>query len=256
MTPLISEFSFGFAITNELVLGAGNSLTAAPIFPSLYEEGQAGGGFDVRIPRQSSPLFLQFKLSHCLTNRNAAEANILDVPYYRMYFMPARRSRQHELLLALESAGHDVAYCAPGFHRESELNQAYLARQVCERSIWIAPSSAGPLPDDATHYAVFQTATAAHYYFCSNPKAVDTDCSFSALSTRLEKSVTLADGAQDVNAKFADLGGRLRQLGESLGLGIPPFAEQSLAAGVSPIAQAGILATSLFGAHLYMVYRA
>jgi len=38
MTPEISEFSYGFALTNELVGWA--PVAAAPLFPSLIEEGK------------------------------------------------------------------------------------------------------------------------------------------------------------------------------------------------------------------------
>lgn len=41
MIPEISEFSYGFALTNELV--SWSKLTAASIFPSLIEEGKKGG---------------------------------------------------------------------------------------------------------------------------------------------------------------------------------------------------------------------
>jgi len=41
MTPEISEFSYGFALTNEIVAWA--TLKIAPIFPSLIEEGKKGG---------------------------------------------------------------------------------------------------------------------------------------------------------------------------------------------------------------------
>jgi len=40
MTPEISEFSYGFALTNEIVGWA--NLKAPPIFPSLVEEGKVG----------------------------------------------------------------------------------------------------------------------------------------------------------------------------------------------------------------------
>jgi hypothetical protein len=47
MTPEISEFSYGFALTNEIVGWA--PVNAAPLFPSLIEEGRAGGGYDVAL---------------------------------------------------------------------------------------------------------------------------------------------------------------------------------------------------------------
>ncbi|MBH8615229.1 hypothetical protein I4N56_033470 [Pseudomonas mohnii] len=59
MTPNISEFSYGYAVTNEVVNLLGTSIAAAPQFPTLYAEGQAGGGYDVKIVG-GIPIFLQF----------------------------------------------------------------------------------------------------------------------------------------------------------------------------------------------------
>jgi hypothetical protein len=47
MKPVISEFSYGFALVNELLKLTGYGFNAVPVFPSLYQEGQTGGGFDV-----------------------------------------------------------------------------------------------------------------------------------------------------------------------------------------------------------------
>lgn len=43
MKPLVSEFSHGYALTQELVAGRLGPLRGAPIFPSLIEEGWTGG---------------------------------------------------------------------------------------------------------------------------------------------------------------------------------------------------------------------
>jgi len=48
-------------------------LSAAPIFPSLIEEGKAGGGYDVKLDWPFAPLYLQFKRSECMTRRSARE---------------------------------------------------------------------------------------------------------------------------------------------------------------------------------------
>ena len=107
MKPEISEFSYGFALTNELVGWV--ALSAAPVFPSLIEEGKAGGGYDVKLDRPGVPLFLQFKRSHCMVRRTAKEhqavvalGGTLNVPYYRFPITEATTSDQHELLLALD----------------------------------------------------------------------------------------------------------------------------------------------------------
>ena len=57
MEANFSEFSYGYAITEELAGGKVGRLLGAPIFPSLYNEGQSGGGYDVQLPLQGAPLF-------------------------------------------------------------------------------------------------------------------------------------------------------------------------------------------------------
>ena len=61
MESTFSEFSYGFALTQELASGRFGSLVAAPVCPSLIQEGQPGGGYDVKLPLIGAPLFLQFK---------------------------------------------------------------------------------------------------------------------------------------------------------------------------------------------------
>ena len=90
MRPLLSEFSFGYALTEELVAGVIGGLMAAPVFPSLIQEGQAGGGYDLQLPLAGAPLFLQFKLSDCMVYRSAAEWDDFGHSYYRMHLRPSR----------------------------------------------------------------------------------------------------------------------------------------------------------------------
>ena len=42
-------FSYGFAVTHELILQYSGNVVAAPEFSSLVREGQTGGGYDVRL---------------------------------------------------------------------------------------------------------------------------------------------------------------------------------------------------------------
>ena len=123
MKPCFSEFSYGYAVTEDIVRSEG-PLRAAPSFPSLRREGTQGG-FDVRLDLPGLPLFLQFKLSDCMVRDTAQEAgeNILRAPFYRMHLRPRNRSRQHQLLLDLEATGNAVYYIAPAFHREEEFNR-------------------------------------------------------------------------------------------------------------------------------------
>lgn len=195
MRSEISEFSYGFALTDELIHSHGVPLTGAPVFPSLYDEGQPGGGWDLRLNRPGIPLFIQFKLSECMTRRNCNEVRqaLLPVPCYRMHLRPARFSRQHELLLELEGQGHEVYYTAPAFHKPEELNDSYLNNAVKARSIWIKPSEIGQLPDNRDHHISFQHPD-GEWYFCSTPK-------------QLHGKKTFRDFLQDV-------GGKVRRQGD------------------------------------------
>ena len=173
MKPNISEFSYGYALTSELISWHGTSITAAPVFPSLYQEGQAGGGYDVMLQRPGIPLFLQFKLSHCMVRSNALEVRhgVFAPPVYRMHVRPTRHSDQHEMLLELENNGNEVYYSAPAFHTSEEFNEAYLSHQVKSHSLWMRPSQIGPLPDDRDHHVAFVLGKTP--YFCSKPRALD-----------------------------------------------------------------------------------
>ena len=157
MRPTISEFSYGFAITSELV-HIGEGVTAAPVFPSLIQEGHEGGGWDVRLDRPGVPLFLQFKLCDLMTRRTCREVRDggFNVPCYRMHLRSAKVSQQHAMLLDLEATGQEAYYSAPMFHQPEELNAAFLANSVRARSIWIRPSDIGPLPDDRDHHVSFE----------------------------------------------------------------------------------------------------
>jgi hypothetical protein len=166
--PDISEFSYGYALTSELVRRFGFKSVGAPVFPSLVEEGHLG--YDVKIP--GVPLFLQFKLSDEMVRGTAKEAGLLGVPHFRMHLRPLRHSQQHNLLLDLERAGHAVYYAAPEFSTPADLNDAYNGKTVADRSVFWSPREIGPLPDDYEHYIVFRVGD-AHGYFCSEPKFVE-----------------------------------------------------------------------------------
>lgn len=71
--PTLSEFSYGFALTNKLIGVAGEPLRIAPVFPNLVEEGRAGGGYDVHLDLPGFRLFLQFKRSDCMVRSNTRE---------------------------------------------------------------------------------------------------------------------------------------------------------------------------------------
>jgi hypothetical protein len=179
MKPNISEFSYGYALTDELVHWHNLPITAAPVFPSLYDEGRPGGGYDVKLNKDGIPLFIQFKLSHCMVRNTAMEVRegaISSVPFYRMHIRARQHSDQHDMLLALEAEGNEVYYSAPAFHEPSELDDAYINHKVKERSLWIEPSSIGSFADDGAHHVAFNLGDPVHV--CSKPRLLDVKGSY------------------------------------------------------------------------------
>ncbi|HEX8063549.1 MAG TPA: hypothetical protein VF535_10055 [Allosphingosinicella sp.] len=170
MTPDLSEFSYGFALTNEFVASL-QHLNAAPVFPSLIEEGRAGGGYDVKLDAPGLALYIQFKRADCMVRGTASECTSLGLvpPFYRMYITERRRSKQHDLLLSLDRHPNVVFYAAPRFHTVQELNDAFSAGAVRPRSFFIKPSAIGPL-DHLKHHVTF---TESAHYVCSEPRRVD-----------------------------------------------------------------------------------
>jgi hypothetical protein len=195
LEPNISEFSYGYTLTRELDNLFGPQITAAPVFPSLIAEGDLG--YDLRLERNGIPLFIQFKLCHCMVRDTAAEIKQHGLfpagsNFYRMYIRAARHSRQHQLLLDLEGRGFDVFYAAPAFHQPVELDQAYLTSNVAARSVFVSPSAIGQLPDDDHLHVAFVPNGAA--YLLSAPakiqKSVDREGMARSVRVRLKTSQT------------------------------------------------------------------
>jgi len=166
-----SEFSYGYCLTEDLVVGQGTPITAAPIFPSLVQEGQAGMGYDVAFARPGIPLFLQFKLVHQMLRGTANEVKKghFQVPFYRMHLRSKKISDQHESLVSLEQAGNEVFYVAPGFHTTADLNTNYAQRRVWARSFKIKPSRIGSLPDEKAHHVTFRQPTGKWKFYSDDP---------------------------------------------------------------------------------------
>jgi len=212
MKPNISEFSYGYAITSELVHWYGTRITAAPVFPSLYQEGQPGGGWDVMLKKPGIPLFLQFKLSDYMSRRSAYEyqRGWFSPPFYRMHIRPARFSDQHEMLLDLEKAGNEVYYSAPAFHEPWELNQAYLGHNVKSRSIWLRPSWIGPLPDDDDHHVVFQHP--GNKRFCSTSRPIEHKADFDSFTEKIIHSLKERGAFALTNQYLIDVSEQLTEI--------------------------------------------
>lgn len=171
MIPEISEFSYGFALTNELV--GWTALSSAPVFPSLIEEGKRGGGYDVKLDQPGAPLFIQFKRADCMTRASASEIRYhslpLTLPFYRFPITQRNKSFQHTSLVELDDGSNFVFYAAPRFHLLSEINDAWQAQDVATRSIFVAPREIGFIYDNDRHHVSYDARNA---FFCSEPTEI------------------------------------------------------------------------------------
>ncbi len=206
MKPEFSEFTYGFALVNEL----SNALTCkvVPIFPSLREEGKKGG-YDVQIlSKRGMILNLQFKLSECLNREYAREFKLLSdclylpghclsLPYYRFKITSRRISQQHSLLQTVETQDPLTYYVAPNFHLTDDINNYWNSGQVAEHSVFVKPSSIGDLSDDDPHRVCFDKCTLENNraFLFSDPKLIEinTFSSFSEfVSSQVEQGEILA----------------------------------------------------------------
>lgn len=255
MRPDISEFSYGYAVTDELIDWYGTNLTAAPVFPSLYREGQQGGGYDVMLQGPGLPLFLQFKLSDGILSRRAREAKqgFLSIPYFRMHLRPARHSRQHEMLLQLDAEGHKVYYCAPAFHEIEDLNRFYLQRRIVSNSLWVRPSVIGELPDGKDHYLAFQLHGPC--FFCSEPRKVDSRASFTDFSSVIGRAFHEKAQTALMPERLSELASLLADITREKLQMFPALREdfQALTKDKPPIGQIAFYSEFLLGCRFYIV---
>ena len=161
--------------------------------PSLFDEGR-GKGFDVAVGLWGWTLFAQFKRGWKLTRSTALEWPIYNVPYHRFEIYPPARSTQHKDLLALEASApiHWVAYVAPAFHTNAELNMLFIKRQILSNIRMTSPRAVGTLADQ-THRVTYRT-TADAPILHSEPRsivALDID--------ELEARIRQTDWSAEVN---------------------------------------------------------
>ena len=167
-----TEFSFGYAFTENLIRSSATAPTGAPIFPNLVQEGSAG--YDVRIDLPGVPFFFQYKLPEIMKKSTAGEiANSgapLTLPFFRMPLMRRDLSDQHQILIDLEKTFPDaVYYASPEIRSQRGFNIAYNAANVHRRSVLFSPTEIGPLPDNKNHTVAYEAGAVVAYY-CSEAK--------------------------------------------------------------------------------------
>jgi hypothetical protein len=173
-----SEFTYGFALTHELLSGPAGQFLRAPQFPSLRDEGKKYG-YDVKIQRKGKPLFIQFKLSEPMLTRAAREYRDLSfrIPCYRMHFWPRRKSKQHTLLSKLEQNNRgSVFYYAPAFWMVRDLDRYFASKSIESNSRRARPSEL-PIPrDKKSHHLSFESARGKNVNLYSDePHGIESD---------------------------------------------------------------------------------
>ncbi|MFK8021901.1 MAG: hypothetical protein AB8B86_19240 [Pseudomonadales bacterium] len=170
-----TEFSYGYAFTENLINSQPGPPTRAPYFPNLQQE--ATLGYDIRIDLPTCPIFFQFKIPKVMVRSTAAEIKQhslagINVPFFRMPIMEAGVSNQHHHLLKLEQSNPNrVYYCCSTAPDIDHFNSDYLQQQMHNRSVVVAPSFVGSLPDQKKHNVVF-TGLTGPIYFCSEPREI------------------------------------------------------------------------------------
>ncbi len=108
------------------------------------------------------PLYLQFKRGYRMTRRTAKEIKQhkkrLNVPFHRFYITDSGTSAQHTMLLELDDGKSIVFYAAPRFDLTAEINEAWVNKQVAQRSIFVRPQAIGILDDQSHHVRTTQCA--------------------------------------------------------------------------------------------------
>ena len=170
-----TEFSFGYAFTENLIRSASTAPGGAPFFPNLIQEGQLG--YDVHIDLPGCPLYLQYKLPDLMVRDTAVEVSRYSLPgiaapFFRMHLMTRAVSRQHELLMCLENRHPNAVYYAtPALRSNQSFNAAYNSATVHLRSVLFSPRDIGPLPDDHPHVVSYRNGL-SYAWFCSEPQEI------------------------------------------------------------------------------------
>jgi hypothetical protein len=189
-SSLFTEFSYGYALTDNIIHAGLPSTPAAPVFPSLIAEGSAGGGYDVQIPAGPVPLFLQFKIPQVVRRRSGNMPPGFAKPYLRMH-LRTKRPNQHRLLLKLEALGNIVAYATPDFWRTKDLDRHFVNQRVHLETCYFLPSDIGPL-DEASHYVAYCPGMPDAWIF-SDPKLFPGKFRSEAFGERISAAVADAE---------------------------------------------------------------
>lgn len=252
MKSVISEFSYGYALTENLATNPRFAVVAAPVFPSLIQEGRQGG-YDVSILLSGIPVFMQFKISEYLSRYNARESYLIRPPYYRFQIRSSRDSDQHSMLLDLESSGQYVYYAAPRFHTTVDFNTAYRNRKVLEQSLFLTPMQIGSFDDEEEHYIVFNDSKV---FVCSEPREILEGFSYEHFLASLQNSIETSVFREHFPLPVDELVDLLIRiiLKSEYRYYWKGIAQDDLHSNSHPLEQAAYLARTFFGSELIIAH--
>ena len=123
--------------------------------------------------------------------------------------MPASRSKQHEMLIALQISGNEVRYAAPKFHARKDLDANFRNHSLLSRSLYVKPLEIGPLPDAQPHSYAFDAA--GNHFFRSDPTLLKANNEYEVFVSELEAKLD-GGGIQDSREVGKALQGHLAEL--------------------------------------------
>ena len=173
-----SEFSFGYAFTDNFIRDSRSRPTSAPTFPSLRDEGK--WGYDVRIELAGRAVFFQYKRPELLTRNSAREIRDYALPglypdFFRMPLMMGTISQQHNHLIDLESKFPGrVFYATPAMGTINEFNRVYCRGKVHRQTVLFSPNEIGPLNAKDKHHIAYRNRQ-PHGWLCSEPRKITGD---------------------------------------------------------------------------------
>ena len=226
-------------------------MRAAPIFPSLRQEGALGGGYDVELNLPGLPLFLQFKVSECMTRSTAREAGWVPIPFYRFAIRCIGDPNQHNMLVDLEKRRGTVFYVASGLRNKVDFDLSFCRRIVADRSLWVPPSAIGQIRDQDRHCVVFSDFSPDTYFF-SHPRKIT---AFRLESLREKLLVDLHERSMPLEETLLDLDNTMRGLAErdeSAYIGVEPI-ERNVPEKYDLLSRLAWMSAALFDCALLIV---
>ncbi|MCP5382799.1 MAG: hypothetical protein H6912_10590 [Kordiimonadaceae bacterium] len=169
----LSETSYAFALTYELVKLFSGQLKGIPIFPTQVEE--AVLGYDVNFEEAGVPLILQFKRSTLLKTNQAKEIKVskagINPPFYRFHLHQTSVKKQHENLIKLCGGTAEVLYAAPEFTSTIDLHNHFSNNSIIENSVFISPMDIGLISNSGKHTVAFEKNKDTAWV-CSEPSEI------------------------------------------------------------------------------------